>query len=431
MGIKQNSRNDTKDFESHFEKNRIEKPKESRVHKDIRSNKGVAVRQKSQTVKDDNDIKEDVADQNEVASTNATEKKSKEENVKAVSKADNTKDDKDEVNEKLEKELADSLNIPVEVIQNILSDLNLTAVDLKDNKNLNIFMQKLLQVDEPSQLLAIPETKEMLKKINEVLANVEKVSEKSEAMAEKNMESTTNSAALANQTESTSDKNAQFDLNKDNANKEIDLDEKQKNGSNDKKLVVTNEQKPIIIEKVETVQQNNNTMIINTINPITNQPQQIITKVADVKPAIDQSEIIKQIVQSMKAETKFDLTELKINLKPDHLGDITLKISKENGIISAQFVAENQKVKEIIESNFNQLKDTLKHQGIEISNLSVTVGQESSQDKMDQFMKEQQKSRKRVQDIIKGIEAEGSSVEAEDLNANPYKINNSSIDFIA
>ncbi|MFV0392966.1 MAG: flagellar hook-length control protein FliK, partial [Coprobacillaceae bacterium] len=61
----------------------------------------------------------------------------------------------------------------------------------------------------------------------------------------------------------------------------------------------------------------------------------------------------------------------------------TLKIMNDNGVITAQFEAQNQRVKEIIEANFNQLKQSLQDQGINISSLSVNVSSGESNNSSD------------------------------------------------
>lgn len=93
---------------------------------------------------------------------------------------------------------------------------------------------------------------------------------------------------------------------------------------------------------------------------------------------VDAENVMKQITEAMQIEVVGDISnEIKISLKPAHLGDVMLSILSENGIITAKFEAESLRIKEIIESNFNQLKDSLAEQGIEISNLEVTIRQDT------------------------------------------------------
>jgi len=65
-----------------------------------------------------------------------------------------------------------------------------------------------------------------------------------------------------------------------------------------------------------------------------------------------------------------------MQLRPEHLGNISLKMEIDRGVLTAKFVVESQQVKEIIESQFNSLKDALSKQGIDLQRVNVFVGQE-------------------------------------------------------
>lgn len=91
----------------------------------------------------------------------------------------------------------------------------------------------------------------------------------------------------------------------------------------------------------------------------------------------NRDEILKQIVDKASVVLSKDKAEMIVDLKPDHLGKLSLKIVTERGIMTAQIMAENQQVKQIIESNFNVLRDALEKQGITVQQFSVSVGQDS------------------------------------------------------
>lgn len=92
------------------------------------------------------------------------------------------------------------------------------------------------------------------------------------------------------------------------------------------------------------------------------------------------TEVVNQVVEKAKVILGQDKSEMVIQLKPDHLGKLELKVVTEQGIVAAKFVAENQKVKEIIESNMQLLKDSLEKQGIAIDSVSVQVGHDKKGD---------------------------------------------------
>ena len=87
-------------------------------------------------------------------------------------------------------------------------------------------------------------------------------------------------------------------------------------------------------------------------------------------------DVFEQITGKIRLVSKEDFSEIKIQLKPENLGKLLLKIVLNKGEIIAKFTAENNHVKEIIESNFSELKGSLRERGINVHSLSVSVGNE-------------------------------------------------------
>ncbi len=96
------------------------------------------------------------------------------------------------------------------------------------------------------------------------------------------------------------------------------------------------------------------------------------------KPApLYKMEVLKQIVEKAQVLLGNDTSEMDMQLRPENLGKLSLKVVIEKGLMSARFIAESQQVKEVIESNFNQLKDMLQQKGIDVQSFSVSVGQQN------------------------------------------------------
>ena len=85
--------------------------------------------------------------------------------------------------------------------------------------------------------------------------------------------------------------------------------------------------------------------------------------------------VAKQMVKGVEMKVTEATSEMSIQLDPENLGKVNLKIVTENGIVMAKYEAESQRVKEIIESNLSLLKESLENKGISISGLEVSVGQ--------------------------------------------------------
>ena len=85
------------------------------------------------------------------------------------------------------------------------------------------------------------------------------------------------------------------------------------------------------------------------------------------------SDIANQIMESMRANIRADVTELEMNLHPASLGNVRVNLTAQNGQVTAQFLAQNETVRAAIESQVVQLRETLEAQGIRIEQVEVAV----------------------------------------------------------
>ncbi len=105
-----------------------------------------------------------------------------------------------------------------------------------------------------------------------------------------------------------------------------------------------------------------------------------------IRQPIRTSDVVNQVMEQAKVILGQDKSEMVIQLKPDHLGKLELKVVTEQGIVAAKFIAESQQVKEIIETNMQLLKDSLQKQGIAVDGVSVQVGQDNRSDNRNQSL---------------------------------------------
>ena len=112
--------------------------------------------------------------------------------------------------------------------------------------------------------------------------------------------------------------------------------------------------------------------------------QQLLQDVADVKAVQTTQdapetqtdyEVPRQIVEQARLIRSGGDTEMVIHLKPEHLGDLTLKISvTESGAVNASFHSDNAQVRTIIENSLVQLKQELSDQGLKVDSVEVFSG---------------------------------------------------------
>ena len=84
--------------------------------------------------------------------------------------------------------------------------------------------------------------------------------------------------------------------------------------------------------------------------------------------------VINQIVENAQIIVKGDKKEIKIHLDPPSLGSIHMKVTMESHSMKVTAIADTPYVKEVIESNLNELKRSLADSGIKVEQFSVFVG---------------------------------------------------------
>lgn len=83
----------------------------------------------------------------------------------------------------------------------------------------------------------------------------------------------------------------------------------------------------------------------------------------------------RQIVEQARLLRRGQDTQMVIKLHPDHLGELTLKVSvSANGAVNASFHSDNAQVRTIIENTLVQLKQELNNQGLKVDNVDVYAG---------------------------------------------------------
>ena len=106
------------------------------------------------------------------------------------------------------------------------------------------------------------------------------------------------------------------------------------------------------------------------------------SKEAPVSKKTVQTDTLKQIVKKATFNLESGRSEFKIDLKPESLGHLKMRISTENNQVTVKIVAETHLVKEMIESNVNKLKTNFQNQGLVVEKVEVSVGQDSKQQGM-------------------------------------------------
>lgn len=310
--------------------------------------------------------------------------------------------------------VAQALNVSDEVVAEILAKLHLTVQALSEPENMNLFVRELFGAETKAELLNIPDIQSTFKNLRNALAQFD------DATSQTNIES----SAIADGAVPTAE-TAEQKMFTQNFTKEEGSEEKTQSFTKENpNEIARNKQKPFEPIRVEVKADvfMNPSPAVNSTQPLSHNQTVKFEAVRN----LDTQDVLFQMTEKLKVELKGDTTEVKMLLKPESLGEVALKISTQNGIVTAQFVAESQRVKEVIEAGFNQLKDMLTQQGINVAQLQVSVGGERQNEAANLYDRE--KSAKRVMQIL-----EVTADFAEDAAINPYDrdLSETSIDYMA
>ena len=93
----------------------------------------------------------------------------------------------------------------------------------------------------------------------------------------------------------------------------------------------------------------------------------------DTAGATFKTDVFDQIVQRAAMHVKSDQGEMRIDLKPEFLGHVRLQIVTDNQQVTVRIHTEFPMVRDMIESNIQQLKSDLQQQGLRVEQVEVAV----------------------------------------------------------
>lgn len=107
---------------------------------------------------------------------------------------------------------------------------------------------------------------------------------------------------------------------------------------------------------------------------------------AEITPHFDveTENIIRQITDYMRGNVTDGVSEMDMQLHPANLGSVHIHLEAKEGVLTAQFTAQNESVKAALESQMIQLQDSFKEQGLTVESIEVMV----SSQKFDQSYEE-------------------------------------------
>lgn len=147
---------------------------------------------------------------------------------------------------------------------------------------------------------------------------------------------------------------------------------------------------------------------LNPDLPVTKENQILELKFTPIRDMfrgqVEPEDFMEQMIKKLDVMVKENQSEMKIILKPEFLGRMTIKLAVENDLVTARFMAENYQVKQLLEASLPQLRASLESNGIRLDRAEVNLLQQPAHDFSGQssFEREQTAPQSRTGGFIPG-----------------------------
>ena len=102
------------------------------------------------------------------------------------------------------------------------------------------------------------------------------------------------------------------------------------------------------------------------------------SKVQTPNLVIDKSNFQADVIKTIKFMEINNIKDLTVKMNPKELGEITIKITMESGIMKANISAQNKDTYNLLNQNIQDISDKLKNMDIKIQNLDINIYEDST-----------------------------------------------------
>jgi flagellar hook-length control protein FliK len=185
------------------------------------------------------------------------------------------------------------------------------------------------------------------------------------------------------------------------------------------------------------LQDKNNDGIEKITSDMTQSIQKAFSEVVDETSAVNEVDIVRQVIEQIKVTTTQQLSSIEVMLNPENLGKVHVAVTAKQGIVTAQLTAQNEQVKAALENQMTALKEQFNNQGVKVEAVEITVqshGFESEQNlegnNSNQAQQEKKSHRKLDLSSLEGLDE--SDMTSEEIRAKDAIVNgNSSVEYSA
>ena len=269
--------------------------------------------------------------------------------------------------------IADTLNVPVEAVNESIENLNLDVTDVLDTKNIPLIVADVNNLSDVSEIMMdenlSADVKELIGEVNETLdglareigSTVEELKADIDRFAGERM-STDYSNRSYNESETVTETRIDSAANPTPV---IEVEGKNNTGDDTQGRAKSGGDS------------GNNTLnfaqtVIDNLKAVTE--AKVNENTSDFGRTISAQDIYEQVMSNLKLTMKADMTQMEMELHPASLGNVRVQVAAKDGVITASFTTENESVKAALETQVLTLKNQLEEQGIKVEAVEVTVG---------------------------------------------------------
>lgn len=106
---------------------------------------------------------------------------------------------------------------------------------------------------------------------------------------------------------------------------------------------------------------------------------------------LDTLDLIRQVTEFTKVSVREAQTTMEMQLNPEHLGKLYIEVTTKEGNVSAHIMTQNELVKEALESQMAELKQSMNQAGVKVDAVEVTVGSHEFEKNLEQNAKQDER----------------------------------------
>lgn len=413
----------------------------------------------------------------------------KESNKDITSKLpDDTKEQLETTTAEVKEVLEEKLDVSEEELVQAMEELGITILDLADPTKVTQLVMELTGSQDASELLLNPDFQTLMSEVTELLGQLaeglnltpEEMQQLSEQLSElqqnMTMEEVTEQPQSENvsvnteiqpetemqdnvvltetkETEVQDGRKTEETVVSDTAKQAEEADEQtmikqtenvtQEQSGEEAKKDTSNQQKTELPETTAKSQTGTKSspqeqVSFQTTTQTINNGQTVEVVQTVTQSQIDVESILRQISQMTRISVTQAQSSIEMQLNPENLGKVYLQVVSKAGAITAQIAAQNEAVKEVIESQIAVLKENMNQQGMKVEAIEVTVAShefernlEENQDNPAKEQQEAEKPSRRSINLNQLDELEGLMSEEEALVAKIMQENGNSVNLTA